>query len=453
MNLQVLAAIDEAQRLETAGEWLEAARIYHVARGHAPDDHRLAVHQGNALWLADLPAAAWCCFRQALAISPSCSRTLRGAAQVLRDLNRFEEADRLHARSVLEEDPDPALAKWAHSQVLLGLECYEAAFAVAEGRLEQDGAPSALTAALAEHGLELQSEQGIGDTLQFLRWLPLLIRRRHDAGRQEPITLYVPPALVQLIREGLAWLDTPPQVLPKSEEWRKSGSATRLGSLMSLPFLLGGAPLAETVPYLRSPLWAGTANTLLEGVSAGECPLVGLVWEAGRKTDHPFTAREYHKRSLPAAVLDRLSRGLVEAGAMLVPLQWGGEAHLLETLEIPHRQCQLSLGDFTVTARVLAMLDLVISVDTAMAHLIGAMGRPGWVLLPASADPRWLRDRADTPWYPSLRLFRQHHAGDWHSAVNDLLKAFRSSFATRESLGNEPSSLEGPGPELGRATG
>lgn len=434
MNLQALAAIEEARRLEAAGEWMGAARYYHIARQHAHDDHRLAVHQGNALWLADLPAAAWCCFQQALAISPSCSRTLRGAAQVLRDLNRFEEADRLHARSVLADDPDPALAKWAHSQVLLGLECYEAAFAVSEGRLERDGTPSALTSALAEPGLELQSEQGMGDTLQFLRWLPLLIRRRQDAGREEPITLYVLPALVQLLREGLAWLESPPQVLPKSEEWRESGSATRLGSLMSLPSLLGGAPLAEAVPYLHSPLWAGAAETMRDGAIDGGIPLVGLVWEAGRKTDHPFTAREYRKRSLPAAVLDRLSRGLVEAGAILIPLQWGGESHLLETLEIAHRQPQLSVGKFTVTARVLQTLDLVISVDTAMAHLVGAMGRPGWVLLPNSADPRWLRDRGDSPWYPSLRLFRQAHQGDWHSAVNDLLVAFRASFATSRSL-------------------
>ena len=88
----------------------------------------------------------------------------------------------------------------------------------------------------------------------------------------------------------------------------------------------------------------------------------------------------------------------------------------------------LSLEGFATTARVLAQLDLVITVDTAMAHLVGAMGRPGWVLLPWSADPRWLSATPTTPWYPSLRLFRQGRGGDWNGAVDQLLAAFRDAF-------------------------
>ena len=79
-------------------------------------------------------------------------------------------------------------------------------------------------------------------------------------------------------------------------------------------------------------------------------------------------------------------------------------------------------ADFAATAAVVAEQDLVITVDTAMAHLVGAMGHPGWVLLPYSAAPRWLRQRSDTPWYPSLRLFRQPQGGDWAAVVQQVLQ-------------------------------
>ena len=408
-----------------------------MARTQAPEDHRLAVHQGNALWLADQPGAAWRCFQDALVLAPSCPRTLRGAAQVLRDLNRFEEAEGLHARSDLAADPEPALARWAHSQVLLGLERYRDGFALAEGRPAHQAQPAPLPDPLAPGALSLQSEQGIGDTLQFLRWLPELIGRRLRAGHGEPVTLVVPPPLVHLLREGLAWLESPPQVLPKTQQWLNSEASSGVSSVLSLPHALGGAPLAAAVPYLRSPLWAGAGASLLPQPASGLMgPKVGLVWEAGRKLQHPFTAREYRKRSLPVDGLARLAEELIRQGASLVPLQWGGEAELLDALAVPHLKPRLSVGEFTVTARLVQALDLVISVDTAMAHLVGGMGCPGWVLLPCSADPRWLRDRQDSPWYPSLRLFRQHRPGDWHSAVSDLLAAFAQGLPPRRDSGS-----------------
>ena len=153
-----------------------------------------------------------------------------------------------------------------------------------------------------------------------------------------------------------------------------------------------------------------------------------MVSAAGRKLDDPFCAREYQKRTLPERELWRLVAGLKQQGTLVYDLQFGCDQARHRALELELLDPGLSLEGFATTARVLAQLDLVISVDTAMAHLVGAMGRPGWVLLPWSSDPRWLSATPTTPWYPSLRLFRQGRGGDWNGAVDQLLAAFRDAF-------------------------
>jgi ADP-heptose:LPS heptosyltransferase len=154
---------------------------------------------------------------------------------------------------------------------------------------------------------------------------------------------------------------------------------------------------------------------------------VGLVWAAGRKSDDCFIWREFLKRSLPAEQLLALSAGLEASGAELHNLQFGADADLIDRAWVgrlpPH-------SDFLEQARQMANLDLVISVDTATAHLAGAMGLPCWLLLPFSADPRWLRQRQDSVWYPSLKLFRQPASGDWRQVVAAVVHSFQRQAAT-----------------------
>lgn len=432
-SLSLNQLIEAALTAEQGGSWPEAASLYAAARRLQPGEHRLVANQANALWLADLPEAALACYEAALAMDPGCPLSRRGKAHCLRDLNRFEEAEALHHPG-LPPDPDPFQAAWAHSQLLIGLERYRQGFESAEGRLRNPEAPGPVGDPMGPGDLEVVSEQGFGDTFQFCRWLPLLQRRRREGGVSGAVRLLVDAPLVGLLREGLAWMDDPPQVLPKPAALEGDRQHVNIVSLMSLPHRLGGAPLAEAVPYLRSPLWQGAAGTLLPPSSGTLSPplRVGLLWAAGRKLDHPFTAREYRKRSLTPSVLWQLTSGLVAAGAQLVPLQWGEDAEMLAGLDLPTTSCRLSLQDFAVTARLLQALDLVVTVDTAMAHLVGAMGRPGWVLLPWSADPRWLRDRSDSPWYPSLRLFRQPRSGDWRAVIDAVLETFGPSFRKAE---------------------
>jgi tetratricopeptide (TPR) repeat protein len=397
-----------------------AAQCYRSALSLICNDHRLHANLGNALWLADQPSAAREAYQQAIDIAPTEPLLYRGLGNVLRDLGAFEQADHAYARSlVLADDP---LTAWNHSQLLLGLERYGDAFKAAECRLELAGMlpfrpgpyahqhPTLRGEASAEP-LHLWSEQGLGDTLQYVRWLCLICQQPNA------LKLEVEHQLVRLFQHGLHWLPHPPQVLAKPADGSAAPPITAAQlPLMSLPFHLGGAPLAAEAPYLRHASWPASAEDR-------PYPCIGLVWAAGRKLDDPFTAREYHKRSLPPQALGALVEGLHLAGAQLVNLQVGPDRDSALPLASRFAEAIPDSADFADTAALVRQLDLVISVDTAMAHLAGALGHPAWILLPWSADPRWLRERNDSPWYPSLRLWRQPRSGDWLAVVDALLQA------------------------------
>jgi hypothetical protein len=200
-------------------------------------------------------------------------------------------------------------------------------------------------------------------------------------------------------------------------------------SLLSLPAALGGAPC----PAAPGAGWAGH---LPAGAGPGRTrrwlgrpPRVGLTWASGRKLADGFTRREYRKRTLPAAALLRLVEGLVAQGWEPVLLQQGEDRSMADPVAHRFGAAIAPDGDFLATAAMLTGTDLLITVDTAMAHLAGAMGHPAWVLLPFSADPRWLRQRQDSPWYPSLRLFRQGVDRDWLPVVAAVLQEGAAAVA------------------------
>ena len=423
--------LELAKHLQQQGAWLAAAAAYAELAALVPSDHRFLANQANALWLADLPEAAHRCYRRALALQPDCAISLRGLASCLRDLNQFDKALELHqllAQQIPLASPDGQANLWAHSQLLMGLERYGEAFALMAARSsasQSDVPPSLMGDVVLRSELVLVSEQGFGDSLQFVRFLSDLVRRRQAAGLKGGVQLLIEPALVSLFIEGLAWLSDPPRILPKPPAAKRPSRGL---SLLDLPHALGGnqaLPSGLGKGYLRSPLWSATPRWL---PSTGPGPAIGLVSAAGRKLDDPFCAREYQKRTLPEQELWRLVKGLKLKGALIYDLQFGSDQARHRALALELLDPGLCLEGFATTARVLAQLDLVITVDTAMAHLVGAMGRPGWVLLPWSADPRWLSATPTTPWYPSLRLFRQGRGGDWNGAVDQLLEAFRDGF-------------------------
>lgn len=444
MSLMPLVA--QAHGLEQVHDWLGAAQVYAQALALEPDNDRLLISLGNVLWLADLAGAAEGWYRQAVQLVPEDSMAWRGLGNCLKDLNRFEEAVLAYDRAAActresGRALDPAIA-WACSQVRIGLEDYRSAYAEAEHR---SGLPSwkpwlpspcwgdeALLKLDPRMGVWIWSEQGFGDILQYLRWVPQLVQQRQRGENGGDVILVVESSLIQLLREGLAWLPRPPRVVDKSAVSAQGNEPQAHGSLLSLPHELG-PPIPEA-PYLRSPLWSRSMLSLLPAPPQTEPAWkVGLVWAAGRNHEDPYKEREYRKRSLPAQVLWSLVMGLRAEGAWVVDLQFGEDQGLAAALGLDLAAPRLELTDFSRAARVVQELDLVISVDTAMAHLVGAMGAPGWILLPWSADPRWLRDRDDSPWYPSLRLFRQRASGDWGGTIDAVLLAFSEWSAARAS--------------------
>jgi hypothetical protein len=239
----------------------------------------------------------------------------------------------------------------------------------------------------------------------------------------------VESALVELLREGLSWLPDPPEVRAKSEPLPAQAI-----TLLDLPHALQQEQVAPAHPdaaYLLSSCWTEHQAAVLGLLPGLGGMRVGLVTASGKPLGDPFCQREFQKRTLPESIVWRLVQELRERGAQLVDLQFGAEAARHQALGLDLLQPALSLAGFAATARVVAQLDLVISVDTAMAHLIGAMGRECWVLLPWSADPRWGRHGSTCCWYARSRLFRQPRPGDWNAAVDQLLETFTRAHVNR----------------------
>jgi len=286
--------------------------------------------------------------------------------------------------------------------------------------------------------LLLYAEQGIGDSLQFARYVPLL---RERGART---LLACPRSLLRLFSHS----DVADVVIEFEALAQKSGPDIEreyepnfCAALMSLPHLF--RTTLETVPA-HVPYIAAPASLVEEGtrrLPAGGTLRVGLVWAANPSNS------TYRQRSMPLDCLMRLS---AVPGVSLFSLQkeqppedvarWASAGAIVDLGP--------RLDDFADTAAAIAELDLVVSVDTAVAHLAGAMGRPVWTMLPFAADFRWLLDRDDTPWYPTMRLFRQTAPADWDGVVDRLATDLRALGPTRTANGGrglEPALSEAEG--------
>ena len=261
----------------------------------------------------------------------------------------------------------------------------------------------------------VHDEGGYGDTLQFVRYVPLL------AARGARVRLQVQPPLIRLLRR-----------LPGPEAVFARGEAVPEYDLhcpmLSLPrcFATTLDTVPADVPYLltdpdRTAAW----RARFEGTGSESGGLrVGLVWAGasrpGMAVAHAMDAR----RSLPAQALAALA-GI--EGVRFVSLQKDHEPPPAPAMADPMPSCE----DFDDTAGVVAGLDLVIAVDTAVAHLAGGLGRPVWLLSRYDMCWRWLHGRRDSPWYPGLRLYRQPAPGDWASVLGEVARDLRALAAGR----------------------
>ncbi|WP_136419776.1 tetratricopeptide repeat protein [Herbaspirillum sp. ST 5-3] len=253
----------------------------------------------------------------------------------------------------------------------------------------------------------LHSEQGLGDTLQFCRYASLL------AAQGATVLLEVQPALTSLLGE----LDGVHMIYAKGETLPAFDYHCPLLSL-PLAFKTRLDTIPASVPYLhcdpdRLAMW----RTRL---GHGPGPRIGLVWSGNP------THQNDHNRSIPLADFSRI----VSCQAQFVCLH--KEVRDSDRAFLDQRDDVLFVGDdiddFADTAALIELMDLVITVDTSVAHLAGGMGKPVWILLPYNPDWRWLLDRSDSPWYPTARLFRQPRPGDWDSVLAALADEISQSI-------------------------
>jgi len=247
----------------------------------------------------------------------------------------------------------------------------------------------------------LHAEQGFGDTLQLIRYAPLL------AGQGAKVICEVQPELLPLLSENITLKDITFMAAGESRP-----AFDLHCPLLSLPLAFGTQPgtIPAAVPYLvasaeRQAYWR-------DRLSPGQLR-AGFVWSGSR------SHKNDSNRSIPLA---RLAAWFATPPLQCFSLQSelrDADCELLRSLpNLIHLGG--SVGDFADTAAIISLLDVVVSVDTAVAHLAGAMGVPGVILLPHAADFRWMRHRDDSAWYPTAKLLRQPAFGDWDSVIARL---------------------------------
>ncbi|OGQ97933.1 MAG: hypothetical protein A2505_09135 [Deltaproteobacteria bacterium RIFOXYD12_FULL_55_16] len=375
-----------------------------------PDYPGALNNSGNALLALGRPEEALESYGRALKFKLDCAGLLHNCGKALLALNRHAEALDNYAHA-LRLKPDYADAHWNESLCRLLLGDFALGWQKHEWRLKSPQVDASKNfqqplwlgeAPLAGKTLLLHAEQGLGDTLQFCRYAPLA------AAQGARVVLAVPSAL-KVLCQTLADVDTLLAIgdpLPPFDFH---------APLMSLPLAFGTRldSIPAEVPYLHADSEKTAAWNILLGPR--DKPRVGLAW-SGRPTH-----KNDHNRSLPFALL----AGLLEYPAEFICLQKEFH-HEDEALARQHSRMRIfseQLQDFADTAALIETLDLVITIDTSVAHLAGALGKPVWILLPFAPDWRWLLDRGDSPWYPSARLFRQQQLGQWAPVLAEVRRA------------------------------
>lgn len=457
----------KALQLHRKGDLREALRCYQQALqdGAHPD---ILLNLGALLHDLELYAEALEVYERALELAPHSGKTYHNKGNTLLALDRCERAieSYRHAAALLPENPEPLVPMGMAFERRLhhdeAMECYQAALrrdpACAEahwnrsllhlklGRFEEGwkefewrwkkrgyttasrdfGVPPWEGECIEGQTILVHTEQAFGDTIQFARYLPLLATR---CGR---LVLEAPLPLCDLLRmtSGVSEVIPTGSPLPRCD---------RHVPLMSLPRIFETTleTIPRTSPYLVPP--RDRIEVWHERLATCATVKAGVAW-AGRKMPDPLRScrladlaplAELQDITFFSLQMDEASREALSPppGMNLVDLT----AHI---------------GDFADTAALIAHLDLVITIDTSVAHLAGALRKPTFVLLPHVSDWRWMLKRSDSPWYPTMRLFRQAVRGDWREAVQEMaaaiagLCAASAQGASRYTRGIAPSAVE-----------
>jgi Tfp pilus assembly protein PilF len=408
-------------RLRDYSSAAEAARLgLYMAQTHFQDFDdvaRLWYNLGLALQLSGQPEEASESYRRALEHNenhPESHNNLGGVLKTLGDLN----GALAHMQRAITLNPGNLEARSNFGHFLLAAGRFDEAWPHFEhrwGSFQVGERSLGLRAPVlpipqwrgeplpADSTLLVIHEQGLGDALHFCRYLPMALERFAR------VAYLCPPPLLRLLEESMCtrW----PNLVLLEDELVDMTAWTHFSPLLSLPMCfgtrLGNIPAA--VPYLHAdPL---RTRAFAERLGADPRPKIGLVWAGGHTGMRDDIVRSIAPASLGPLLSYRgaqwVSLQKAEVADKQLPAEFAGQ--IIDWMD--------EVTDFADTAALIDALDLVIAVDTSVAHLAAAMGKPVWLLNRFAGCWRWLRDRDDSPWYPGLRLFTQTERGDWNSVL------------------------------------
>ena len=384
-----------------------------------PSHKVYALELANALHLIDASQEALYLYESLLEENPNNHHLLYNFGYTLKKMGYIAQAIDVYDR-VLEFDPEYALARFSRSLSYLTLGDFEQGWREYEWRwAAYDESPKKANCPVWNgcdpQGMRLllYAEQGLGDTIQFIRYASAL------KERGAYIVVETQAALKQIL-----------QLCPYIDEVYQRGESLPAcdaqAALMSLPLLCGTR--LETIPHPVPYLYADQTLTAYwqERLSRDTNFKIGICWQGNPHYRTQALRQAVAGKSMPVKAFAPLA---ALEGVTLYSLQKaGGEAQLNELDGLMHivdfgDELDTTHGRFMDTLAIMKQMDLIISIDTGTCHIAGALGIPVWNLLPTPADWRWMLDRTDTPWYDNMRLFRQPTPGDWQGSIAECKQA------------------------------
>jgi tetratricopeptide (TPR) repeat protein len=372
-------------------------------------------NRGNALKDLNQLNDAMVSYDQAIAINPNLAEAFYNRGNALKELHQLDASESSYNRALVLK-PDYADAYWNKALLKLlkgdyleGWELYEWGWKNNQRKPIREFQSTLWLGEepLVGKKLLIYPEQGLGDCLQFIRYLSMVESLGAEVVLEMPSSL---TAVVSTLKGKFTVI----------ESGKSIPEVDFHCPIMSLPraFKTTVETIPNQVPYLyadpdKQQAWLNRLGTKTK-------PRIGLVWSGS--TIH----KNDHNRSIPLREFNCLFGLDVEFHSLQKEIRYEDIATLTATDNLTAHQ--KLLNDFSDTAALINVLDLVITVDTSVAHLAGALGKAVWILLPYAPDFRWMLGRDDTPWYPTARLFRQPDIGDWDSVINNLTIAVRKAL-------------------------
>lgn len=392
------------------GRYDESKEAYQKVLTINPNDPAVHNNLGNLLRYMDDTAGSIAHLEESIRLNPSYADAYSNLGAVYKESKAYEKAEIYYQKALtlapqhINANFDLSLIELSRGNYSLGWKRYEYRLQMVEliSKLHHYTTPIWRGQPLREKVLILQNEQGFGDNIMFIRYVPTFI----ELGAK--VIIRTRPELVELFKSmpNVAMVCSEEDPIPEHDYYLP---------LLSAPYLFQTTQenIPQVFPYLSSskpsPLIKKEGKPILK---------IGLVWSSSRTNKdfkNKYIGLEFYKKLFDIK------------GTKWYSLQAGGDADEIKALNLGSKITNLSehLSDFSNTASIIESLDLVITTDTSVAHLCGAMNKEAWVLVPRPADWRWMQEGETTPWYKSLKIFRQDKQGSWAAVITEIEKALK----------------------------